>query len=164
MNRALVLACGNPFRGDDGIALLLARYLREEFCDPQTEIRSLLQWTPKLAELISTSQIVLFLNASATLRPGEVSLKRIEPAPEFTTRMTHSLSPESLLALASQLYSGVPESAFLLTIGGTSFDHAKQLSESVRSAIPRAMDQIKAVLSGVSVPETETISHSPIAR
>ncbi len=158
MNRVLVLACGNPLRGDDGIAILLARYLRDEFCDPQTEIQSSRQWTPELAEPISQADIVLFLDASATIQPGEVQLKRIAPTSEFSSSMTHSMSPESLLALAVQLYFRAPERAFLLTIGGESFDHADQVSEPVRAAIPHAMDQIKAVLPGVSLPETASDS------
>jgi hydrogenase maturation protease len=160
MKRALILACGNPLRGDDGIAPLLARSLRAEFCDPQTETRSVQQWTPELAQPISASEIVLFLDASITLQPGEVRLRRLEPAREFPLSVTHSISPESLLALAVQLYSRAPEQAFLLTIGGASFDHADQLSEPVRSAVPRAMDQIKAVLSGVSLPEIASHSRS----
>jgi hypothetical protein len=53
-----------------------------------------------------------------------------------------------------QLYSRKPVRAFLLTIGGASFDHADVLSEPVRAAIPVALDLIKAALSGVSLPET----------
>lgn len=158
MNRMLVLACGNPLRGDDGIAILLARYLRGEFCKPQAEVQSSRQWTPELAEPISQADFVLFLDASAAIQPGEVQLKRIAPNREFSSSMTHSMSPESLLALAVQLYFRAPERAFLLTIGGESFDHADQVSETVRTAIPRALDLIKAVLSGVSLPEVA--SHS----
>lgn len=154
MNHALVLACGNPLRGDDGIAVLLARYFRAEFCEPETDIQSLQQWTADLAEPISQSDVVLFLDASATLAPGKVQLKNVEPAREFSSNLTHTMSPEVLLALAVQLYSRKPERAFLLTIGGASFDHADVLSEPVRAAIPVALDLIKAALSGVSLPET----------
>jgi hypothetical protein len=57
---------------------------------------------------------------------------------------------KALLALAVQLYSRKPERAFLLTVGGGSFDHADRLSQP----IPVALDLIKAALSGVSLPET----------
>jgi hydrogenase maturation protease len=154
MNHALVLACGNPLRGDDGIAVVLARYFRAEFCETETDIRSSQQWTPDLAEQISQSDIVLFLDASATLPPGSVQFKKVEPAREFSSTVTHTMSPEALLALAGQLYSRRPERAYLLTIGGKSFDHPDHLSEPVRSAIPVALDLIKAALSGVSLPES----------
>ena len=152
MNHALVLACGNPLRGDRGIAVVLARYFRAEFCEPETGIRSSQQWTPELAEPISQSDIVLFVDASATLPPGKIQFKIVEPAQEFSTSMTKTISPE-LLALSVQLYSRTPECAYLLTIGGESFDHPDHLSEPVRSAIPVALDLIKAALSGVSLHE-----------
>ena len=112
------------------------------------------QWTHDLTEPISQSDAVLFLDASATLAPGKVQLKNVEPAREFSSNLTHTMSPEALLALAVQLYSRKPERAFLLTIGGASFDHADVLSEPVRAAIPVALNLIKAALSGVSLPET----------
>lgn len=154
MNHALVLACGNPLRGDDGIAVVLARYFRAEFCEPATDIQSSQQWTPELAEPISQSDIVLFLDASATLPPGKIQFNKVEPAREVSSTMTHSMRPEALLALSALLYSRTPERAYLLTIGGESFDYPDHLSEPVRSAIPVALDLIKAALSGVSLPES----------
>jgi hydrogenase maturation protease len=134
--------------------LRLAHCLRAGFCEAPTEIHASQQWTPELAESISKCDIVLFLDASATLRPAEVQLKRIEPAKHFSQRMTHSITPEALLALAAQLYSHAPERAFLLTIGGECFDQADQISPRVRQAIPYALNLIKAALSGVSLPPT----------
>jgi hydrogenase maturation protease len=162
MNHALVLACGNPLRGDDGIAVVIARYFRAEFCGPETDIRSSQQWTPELAEPISQSDIVLFVDASATLPPGKIQFKKVEPAQEFSSSMTHTISPEALLALSVQLYSRTPECAYLLTIGGESFDYPDHLSESVRSAIPVALDLIKAALCGVSLPETPFALKTPL--
>jgi hydrogenase maturation protease len=103
MNHALVLACGNPLRGDDGIAVVLARYFRAEFCEPETDIRSSQQWTPELAEPISQSDIVLFVDASAMLPPGKIQFKIVEPVQEFSASMTHTIGPEALLVLSVQL-------------------------------------------------------------
>ncbi|HEY1468991.1 MAG TPA: hydrogenase maturation protease [Candidatus Acidoferrum sp.] len=153
MNHALVLACGNPLRGDDGIAVVLARYFQAAFCEPETDVKSSQQWTPELAEPISQSDIVLFLDASTTLPPGKIQFNKVEPAREVSSTMTHSMRPEALLALSVQLYSRRPERAYLLTIGGESFEHPDHLSEPARSAIPVALDLIKAALSGVSLPE-----------
>ncbi len=163
MNRALVLACGNPLRGDDGIAVYLARYLRNEFCEPQTEIQCSQQWAPELAESISECDMVLFLDASATLPPGDVQLQKIKPSRKSSPSTTHSMSPELLLALAAKLYSNAPERAFLLTVGGESFEHADHLSESVRGAIPYALELIKATLSGVSLPEMTPRSQGAVS-
>jgi len=79
MNHALVLACGNPLRGDDGIAVLLARYFRAEFCEPETDIQSLQQWTPDLAEPISQSDVVLSSMLLLRSRPGKFSSRTLSP-------------------------------------------------------------------------------------
>jgi hydrogenase maturation protease len=106
MNHALVLACGNPLGGDDGIAAGLARYFRAEFCEPETDIRPSQQWTRELAEPISQSDIVLFVDASVTLPPGKIQFKIVEPAQEFSSSMTHTISAEALLArLGATLFS-----------------------------------------------------------
>jgi hydrogenase maturation protease len=111
MNHALVLACGNPLRGDDGIAVVLARYFRAEFCERETDIRSSQQWTPELAEPISQSDIVLFVDASAMLPPGKIQFKIVEPVQEFSASMTHTIGPEALLVLSVQLSIPAPPNA-----------------------------------------------------
>jgi len=141
--------------------LFIARYLRAGFCDSQTEIQSFQDWTTEPAEAISQSELVLFLEASANLRAGEVQLRAIEPASESSTTGNQAMSPESLLARAGELYANTPEQAFVITIGGESFDHPDQFSEPVRLAIPEALNQIKALLSGVSLPKLAP--HSQIA-
>jgi len=71
-----------------------------------------------------------------------------------------TVTPAGLLGLAKQLYERVPESAYLLTVGGESFEHPERLSHSVLRAIPAVLTQIKALLSGVSVPLAESQSSS----
>ena len=34
MSRALVLACGNSLRGDDGVAIRIVNQLKNSVCDP----------------------------------------------------------------------------------------------------------------------------------
>jgi hydrogenase maturation protease len=150
--RALVLTCGNPQRGDDGVAGQVADALRAGFCDAGTKVRSDQQWLPEMAELISEAELVVFVDASAELEPGEVRSEEVKARPTSPQAFTHSMTPAGLLALAKQLYGNAPNSAFLVTIGGDSFELAEELSDVVRHAIPVALDQIKAILSGVSVP------------
>ena len=149
--RALVLACGNPHRGDDAVGLHVAKSLVCGFCDSGTEVHSQQQWLPEMAETISEANLVIFVDASAELSPGEVCTRLVtaRPSPQA---FTHSLSPEKLLALARDLYHSLPQEAYIISIGGESFAPCDQLSESVRHAIPLALEQVKAILSGVSVP------------
>jgi hydrogenase maturation protease len=160
VNRALILACGNSLRGDDAVALHVARELRAGLCEPETVIQATTQWAPEEAEPISEAELVIFVDASAVLQAGEVQCKRISPKPDAPNRFSHSSSPEGLLVLAKQLYGEVPSSAFLITIGAQSFEFSEELSESVKLAIPEALAQIKAILSGVSLPSEEPRAQS----
>jgi len=153
MKRLLVLACGNSLRGDDGVALHIASCLRNGLCDPETQIHSDQQWAPELAEPISQADLVIFLDASANVLPGEIACQLLRPASNLPASFTHQTSPASLLALAGELFGSQPRRAYLLTIGGDSFDLVEGLSEPVRQAIPHAIERIKAILSGVTLPE-----------
>ena len=160
MSHSIILACGNPLRADDGVALHIAHCLRAGLCDPETEIQCAQQWTPELAETISRAELAIFVDASAAVPPGEIQLKPVSSAKDGLGVTTHSLSPAQLLALARELYQRAPERAFLLTIGGESFEHGKQFSPPVRRAIPTALTQVKALLSGVTLPKTEALARA----
>jgi hydrogenase maturation protease len=154
MNRALVLACGNTLRGDDGAALHIVRELQQGGCEPETLIYFEQQWTPELAEAISKAELVIFVDASKALTPGEVACQRLDPIYKSTASSSHQTTPASLLALAEKLYKVHPARAFLVSIGGGSFELTEELSEPVKKAIPHAVEGIKALLSGVTLPES----------
>lgn len=160
MNRALVLACGNSLRGDDGAALHIVRGLQQGGCEPETLIHFEHQWTPELAEAISETDLVIFVDTSVALAPGEIACQRLNPIHKSTASSSHQTTPASLLALAEELYKAHPARAFLVTIGGASFALSEELSEPVREAIPHAVESIKALLSGVTLPESSRTATS----
>ena len=153
MSRALVLACGNSLRGDDGAALQIVRELQEGGCDPETQIHLEHQWTPELAEPISDADVVIFVDMSTAVAPGEIACQRLKPIYKSPASLSHQTTPASLLALAEELYKAHPARAFLVTIGGASFALTEELSPPVQKAISRAVESIKALLSGVTLPE-----------
>jgi len=71
MCKALVLACGNSLRGDDGVAFQVVSYLRNDSCDPAAEFYCQQQWTPELAEPISQADIVIFVDAAVARRRAQ---------------------------------------------------------------------------------------------
>lgn len=150
MKRALILACGNSQRGDDGVGPCVAEELRQHLGDPRVDISCTHQWTPELAEKISKVDAAIFVDASASLLPGEIHVRAVMAGPEKLGSMTHSLSPENLLGLAESLYRRVPEKAFLLTIGGRSFEPGGELSPIVQQAIPGAIAQIEGLLESLA--------------
>ncbi len=154
MKRALILACGNPLRGDDAVALHVAKAFVTGICDEETVVYSQQQWLPEMAEAISESELVIFLDASEELAAGDVCTRTVAPALAVPHPMTHSVSPATLLAMARDLYGKLPKDTYLVSIGGESFELSEQLSERVRHAVPVALDHVKAILSGVSFPDS----------
>jgi len=153
MNKALVLACGNSQRGDDGVALQVARYLRNDLSSAAVEFHCQQQWTPELAEPISRAEIVIFVDAAVGGPSGAIACRRLQPGPSARPTSTHSTSPDYLLLLAEELYGKFPARAYCVTITGESFELEETLSDPVRSAIPGLGERIKALLSEVPMAE-----------
>jgi len=147
MTRVLILACGNPLRSDDGAAPEIVKRLQDGAGEPKAEILCAHQWTPEMAENISQSDLVIFVDASAVIPAGEIQVRAISAREERLGATTHACGPERLLALAQTLYGKVPGRAFLLTIGGQSFEHGERLSEVVQQAVPKACEEIRRLLS-----------------
>jgi hydrogenase maturation protease len=149
----LVLACGDLDHGDDAVALLVAKALVTGICDEETEVDSQPQWQPEMAKTISEANLVVFVNPSTEIPAGAVSTRHVTPCADSQRATTHFMNPERLLALARDDYGAAPEEAFQVSIG-VSFELSNHLSESVRHAVPLALDQVKAILSGISIPST----------
>jgi hydrogenase maturation protease len=147
MNRALVLACGNPLRGDDGVARQIVNYLRESPSVPKAEFYFQQQWAPELAEPISRAEIVIFVDAAVGAPPGLVTCRHLQPNTSARLTSSHISSPDSLLLLAEELYGRRPSRAYCITIAGDTFEFQETLSAAVRDAIPRSGERIKALLS-----------------
>jgi hydrogenase maturation protease len=147
MARAVILACGNPLRSDDGVALHIAHLVQSTLRGADVEFCCAQQWTPEMAESISRSGLAIFVDASASLAAGELQCREVCAPEEELGVTTHNCSPEELLALAQQLYRGAPRHAFLVTIGGKSFEHGEHLSEIVRRAMPAACQRIEELLA-----------------
>jgi hydrogenase maturation protease len=147
MMKALVLACGNTLRGDDGVALEVVHQLQESQCDPATEFHCQQQWTPELAEPISEAKLVIFVDAALDRPPGSIACWQLQPKRSASLGNTHHVSPESLLLLAEELYGKRPLEAYLITVAGATFELAETLSDPVRSAIPSAVERINSLLS-----------------
>ena len=141
--RALVIAYGNPLRGDDGIALRIADEMRRtELQD--IRVLSVHQLMPELAEPISESEIVVFLDAAANREIGIVLCRSIEPQSQ-PMRFWHHMTPGALLGLCERLYATKPRS-FLVTVPGECFEQGDTLSDTAASAIPQALTVLRQLI------------------
>ena len=137
--RCLILACGNTLRGDDGVGPWLAEWAEKRFRE-ESRVRVITrqQWTPELAEEIARTQSVLFIDCSVDSASGSIILAPVEPTVALQRIATHHQGAAELLALTRDLYSSLPTTAKLLTIGAGSTELGELFSESVTAALPEA--------------------------
>ena len=136
----LILACGNPLRGDDGAAWHLAEQAQSIGLPNNVRLILQQQWTPELAEDIAQASAVLFVDCSIAAPPGSVTLQPVTPAQIQPSYLTHHLDAPALLLLAQSLFGQTPTRADLLLIGAHSLDHTDQLSGAVQAALPQALN------------------------
>ena len=136
----LILACGNPLRGDDGAAWHLAEQAQSIGLPNNVRLILQQQWTPELAEDIAQASAVLFVDCSIAAPPGSVTLQPVTPAQIQPSYLTHHLDAPTLLLLAQSLFGQTPTRADLLLIGAHSLDHTDQLSGAVQAALPQALN------------------------
>lgn len=116
---------GNPGRQDDGLGPAIIEKLDEDNI-PGIITDSNYQLNIEDAHNISESETVIFVDASLTA-DEPFSFTRIEPSDEITFT-THTMSPQSVLALCAEIYKKTPE-AYILAIKGYEWEFIEGLSE-----------------------------------
>lgn len=138
----LVLAVGNPSRGDDAIGALLAERLStwldgegaawrdqvEVICDMQLMVEQVLDLTARTR--------VLFIDAAAQ-GPAPVFCHPVQPSPGAPTT-SHQCTPGQLLALYQQVLKVPPPPAMLLCVVGSGFELGGALSGTAHASLDEA--------------------------
>ena len=146
MSGILIIGYGSALRGDDAVGLHAARELESQFHgDPEVEVISCHQLTPEMADDISRSELVIFLDASCEGKPGAVRCTPIslENGPGG---FSHHLDPASLIAAAEQLYGEAPR-AFSITLTGWSFNIGSKLSGGAQLQLPVLIQRTREVVA-----------------
>jgi hydrogenase maturation protease len=142
MSRVLIVGFGNPLRGDDGAGWRAAEELEPKVSGRGVEVITCQQLTPELAEIVSGSRIVFFVDAQYGV-PGTVTCSPVRPqAP--TEAFSHQLSPGAVLGLAQELYREAPV-AFTFSISGECFDVGEGLSPQVRENLSDLVERVAAM-------------------
>ena len=102
------------------------------------------QLTPELSDWVSRADRVLFIDAARSGDPGTLKCQPVLPVAP-AARLSHALSPATLLSMAERLYGRCP-TAYLLTIAGYSFDTGQSLSAAVSSALPALRAQLHRLI------------------
>jgi hydrogenase maturation protease len=138
--RLVVLACGNPSRGDDALGPeLLARLEAERACRPDwAEVLLLTDFQLQIEHALDLfdRDLVLFVDASVSCR-APFGFHRVEPEldPSFTT---HALSPAAVLHVYGRTAGAEPPPAFVLGVRGYRFELGEPLSDAARTNLEAA--------------------------
>lgn len=121
----LVLAAGNPSRGDDAIGPMLAeRLLAAEL--PDVEVLTDFQWQVEHALELEGRALTVFVDAGmATAAPFE--LRAVIPSATYL-HTTHALEPGAVLETYRRVTGDIPPPAVLLCVRGESFELGEALT------------------------------------
>ena len=144
----LVLAIGNPSRGDDALGPELAARL-EAAALPDVEVITEFQLQVENALDLVGRERVIFVDAGAGT-PAPFELSRAEAASGFL-HTSHALSPEAVLATYRRVTGSEPPEAWLLCVRGESFELGAGLSPA---AVRHLEDAWRALLLGLGISET----------
>ncbi len=144
----LVLAVGNPSRGDDALGPLAAQRIAQ-LALPGVEVLTDFQLQVEHAlDLLGRRQVV-FIDAAAS---GEApfELRPLAPSPDLRYS-SHSLSPAAVLDAYCRLTGAEPPPARLLAIRGHHFDLGAPLGEAASANLDAALAALLPGL-GAAVP------------
>jgi hydrogenase maturation protease len=143
----LVLAVGNPSRGDDALGPMLAARI-EAAGWPGVEVVTEFQLQVEhVLDLQGRSLLIVVDAAVGMSQPCE--LRRIAPQADFQ-HTTHALSPEALLATYERVVGPVAAETWLLCVRGESFELGEGLSASARAGFDAAWGLLEEMCRGAA--------------
>jgi hydrogenase maturation protease len=147
----LVLAVGNPSRGDDALGPLLAERLVAAML-PGVEVIIDFQLQVEHALDLVGRELVIFVDAGTSIPPPFV-LEAVEPAAEFL-HTSHALSPPAVLATYLRVQGEAPPPSLLLCVRGESFELGEPLSAPAARHLEAAWAELARRLASGRVSPT----------
>lgn len=131
----LIIGYGNPGRQDDGLGSAIADRIEAERL-PGVTVEAAYQLNIEDAATAAEHDVVLFVDAS---REGTepFTMERVFPAAEIAFT-THSLPPESLLAICEDHFGAKPE-AWVLGVRGYEFEFSEGLTAQAQRNYEQAI-------------------------
>jgi hydrogenase maturation protease len=133
--RAAIVAIGNVYRRDDGVAHRSAELIPTL---PDVLTVSVVQAAPELAPDIAESDCVIFMDAD--VEPGEPRIEEIGSA-AARSPIGHAIAPAEIVQLARILY-GFKGRAFLCRIPAVNFGDGEGLSTDAECNARRAAELV----------------------
>ncbi|RKZ36627.1 MAG: hypothetical protein DRQ37_03725 [Gammaproteobacteria bacterium] len=143
----VVLACGNPSRGDDALGPnLLQRVLDlgEGAGGPARLVTDFQLQIEHALDLVGCD-LVLFVDASASgAAPFAFQPVMADVAPTYTT---HALSPGAVLQVYRAIYRAPPPPSFILAVRGYEFSLGERLSCEAENNLDKAEEMVRKLLN-----------------
>ena len=136
----LVLAVGNPSRGDDALGPELAARL-EAAALPGVEVITEFQLQVENALDLEGRERVLFVDAGTGM-PGPFELRRAQPAEDFL-HTSHAISPEAVLVTYKRVTGKEPPEAWVLCVRGEAFELGEGLSGAAATNLEAAWEALR---------------------
>jgi hydrogenase maturation protease len=138
VGRVLILACGNPSRGDDALGPLLIDRLSRDPDLARCGIETLTDFQLQIEHVLDLQgrERVVFVDAAAR-GPEPFAFLPLRPSPEVSFS-THALAPGVLLTLFREVTAQTPPPARLLAIRGYDFTLGAPLSGHASDNLDRA--------------------------
>jgi hydrogenase maturation protease len=154
----LILAVGNPSRGDDALGPLFLERLAE-LCEQRGEeddIELLTDFQLQIEHAVDLEgrALALFVDASMSC-PPPFEFTRLQPARD-TSYTSHALSPAAVLHVDNHIYRCPPPPAFQLAIRGERFELGDLLSAAAEVHLMAALSFAEQLLT---MPRVERWQH-----
>jgi hydrogenase maturation protease len=143
----LVIACGNPLRGDDGVGPTAAEIVKS-WQTPGVKVLSVHQLVPELIDEMKEVRRVLFVDARTNADERKFETCVVEPK-QSRRLFGHHDTPANLLALLRDIDGRAPE-ARLVSISAGSFGHGEEITEIAKDNMHAALAWIHDFLAGPS--------------
>jgi hydrogenase maturation protease len=142
----LVLAVGNPSRGDDALGPLLAARL-EAAALPGVEVITEYQLQVENALDLEQRERVIFVDAGVGT-DGPFELREAMPESDFL-HTSHALSPGAVLATFVRIKGEAPPPATVLCVRGESFELGERLSCNAAAHLEAAWPKLASLCTAV---------------
>ena len=141
----LVLAVGNPSRGDDALGPTLAERLEAEVLAGVEVIKDFQLQVEHALDLVGR-RTVIFIDAGIGT-PAPFEWRRVVPAPEFL-HTSHALSPEAVLTTYLRVQGEPPPESWALCVRGERFELGEPLSMVALESLEAAWQVLEQACRG----------------
>lgn len=144
----VVLAVGNPSRGDDAIgpalSSRLAAWLEQEGLAERVELIEDFQLNIEHALDLEGRELALFVDAGNNT-PAPYVFEQIFPS-AIPSHSTHALPPQAVLQVYRQMEGREPPPSFVLCVRGERFDLGEALTPAAQGGMSEAMVLLEGLI------------------